>query len=84
MSKTMKEDKVREMLDQIGLKDGMKLSDGQLDEIAIALVSEINKEKDPEIDASVDKEVILKSRLAGEKDWKKRAAIAAQIISLNL
>ena len=78
----MEEDKIRELFENID-PEGKISSDRVEDFIARVKEMEINPPKDGDKigDATVS---ILKKELEAEPDWRRRASIAAKIISNNL
>lgn len=78
----MIEQDIRQLFDEID-PDG-KISQSQMEEF-IAAVKEIEKNPPKDGDRHGDYTVsVLQDQLAVETDWRKKASIAAKIISLNL
>lgn len=73
----MDKDKIAGMLEEFELKPE------QIDEIMLQM-DEIKKASPEKGSSAVTTESILKAKLNEEPDWRKRAAIAASIISHNL
>jgi len=66
--------------------ESLKLSDEQANVIRDAMkemADELTKKPAKKVEKK-DAKVILLEKMAKETDWKKRAALAAQIISLDL
>ena len=74
----MNEEKLRELFETIDPEN--KLSHEKVEEF-ISLMKEEKKEVTVE---NSNQEEILKAQLLIEDDWRKRASIAAKIISLGL
>lgn len=73
----MDENEIRKILEEVDPEE--KISQEKIEEI----VSSLKNYKENPIDKK-DKNVILEELLKEEIDWKKRASIAAKIISNNL
>jgi len=74
----MNKDEIRTVLEEVGVeKDKL--------EEAVEAVSASREQEQPAENMSREAtEIALKCKLDSETDWRKRAAIAARIISLNL
>ncbi|MEK6884913.1 MAG: hypothetical protein AABY22_35105 [Nanoarchaeota archaeon] len=70
----MNEEKIIEIL------EGLQIPSGKIDEFMSVFKNDI-KQSTPVAIKSVED---LKSELLNETDWRKKASIAARIISLNL
>ena len=78
----MEESEIRQIFEEIDPEG--KISQGQMEELIIAIKNNIkNPPKDGERlgDYTVS---VLKDQLLEEQDWRKKASIAAKIISMNL
>ncbi len=75
----MEENKIRETL------EGLDIPSDKIDEFMITL-KQVNENPDEKYiqNGAYDIVVHLKEQLQNETDWRKRASIAAKIISLNL
>lgn len=81
----MEENKIREIIESVKTvdKDGKSI-DGSEEELITALK---DVKETPKIDidnSNLITELKLKEEMKNEPDWRKKMAIAAQIISLNL
>ncbi len=78
---------MRSLLDSIRV-EGKNIPEAEAAEIAEEISSafrDLENQKDPNNAASILAiEEDLKSQMAGEPDWRRKAAIAARIVSLNL
>lgn len=76
------EDKIRQVFEQLDPEG--KISHAKVEELINAVRElELNNEENP-VRAAGTSEADLKAQLDVETDWRKRARIAAKIISLNL
>ena len=74
-----KDNNIRIKLEEMGI------SSENIDDIVLYIESE--KDKEVEIKREVpinDTKELLKQRMAAESDWRKKASIAAQLISIDL
>ena len=78
----MTEQEIRQIIEEVD--PGGKIPQSTMDELVVAL-REPQVNKTPEVGPTGgDLLLILQEKLKGETDWKKRAAIVARIISVNL
>lgn len=73
----MNEEKIREIIEQVDPKGELTQS---IQEELIAALKEVKQSTPVTIKTAED----LKSELANESDWRKKASLAARLISLGL
>ena len=82
ITSNMTNDELRQIFEEIDPEG--KISQTTLEELMVALNGS-SFDKMPEVGPTgVDLISLLQDKLKGETDWKRRAAIAAKIISANL
>lgn len=75
----MKQEQIVEILNSLNTDN--KIPDEKIQEIAKSLEENHDLNEDPKIKETLED---LNDKMENEFDWKKRAALAAKIISLNL
>lgn len=75
----MNESEIRQIIEEVDPKG--KISQSTLEELVVSLSKNNKKNVSPII---VDLEKNIKDQMELETDWRKKATLAAKIISLNL